>query len=149
MLLQQQPKLRKLPQVPGRDRRYLEPPPALSQHKTLRGQPVEDFAQRRDADAVILLEAFQPELLPRAEPAEHDVGANAAIAVIADRFLLFRSLDQCHCQSMRETANRQVPCQPIPLKRTFKALKANPVPMAFGELYTALENKTVDGQENP
>ena len=32
---------------------------------------------------------------------------------------------------------------------TFKALKANPVPMAFGELYTALENKTVDGQENP
>src|ERR1700704_1224496 len=31
----------------------------------------------------------------------------------------------------------------------FKALKANPVPMAFGELYTALENKTVDGQENP
>lgn len=32
---------------------------------------------------------------------------------------------------------------------TFKALKANPVPMAFGELYSALENKTVDGQENP
>jgi tripartite ATP-independent transporter DctP family solute receptor len=32
---------------------------------------------------------------------------------------------------------------------TFKAFKANPVPMAFGELYTALETKTVDGQENP
>ena len=32
---------------------------------------------------------------------------------------------------------------------TFKAFKANPVPMAFGELYTALENKTVDGEENP
>src|SRR5215468_7363749 len=32
---------------------------------------------------------------------------------------------------------------------TFKAMKANPVPMAFGELYTALENRTVDGQENP
>jgi len=32
---------------------------------------------------------------------------------------------------------------------TFKAFKANPVPMAFAELYTALENKTVDGQENP
>jgi tripartite ATP-independent transporter DctP family solute receptor len=32
---------------------------------------------------------------------------------------------------------------------TFKMLKANPVPMNFGELYTALENKTVDGQENP
>jgi tripartite ATP-independent transporter DctP family solute receptor len=32
---------------------------------------------------------------------------------------------------------------------TFKAFKANPVPMAFGELYSALETKTVDGQENP
>jgi tripartite ATP-independent transporter DctP family solute receptor len=32
---------------------------------------------------------------------------------------------------------------------TFKAFKANPVPMAFGELYTALENRTVDGEENP
>jgi TRAP-type transport system periplasmic protein len=32
---------------------------------------------------------------------------------------------------------------------TFKAFKANPVPMSFGELYTALETKTVDGQENP
>jgi TRAP-type transport system periplasmic protein len=29
------------------------------------------------------------------------------------------------------------------------ALGANPVPMAFTELYTALETKTVDGQENP
>jgi tripartite ATP-independent transporter DctP family solute receptor len=32
---------------------------------------------------------------------------------------------------------------------TFKAFKANPVPMSFGELYTALETKAVDGQENP
>jgi tripartite ATP-independent transporter DctP family solute receptor len=32
---------------------------------------------------------------------------------------------------------------------TFAALKANPVPMAFGEVYTALEQKTIDGQENP
>ena len=32
---------------------------------------------------------------------------------------------------------------------TFKALKANPVPMAFAELYGALEAKAVDGQENP
>jgi tripartite ATP-independent transporter DctP family solute receptor len=32
---------------------------------------------------------------------------------------------------------------------TFRAFKANPVPMNFGELYGALENKTVDGQENP
>src|SRR6187399_289248 len=32
---------------------------------------------------------------------------------------------------------------------SFNAFKANPIPMAFGELYTALETKTVDGQENP
>ena len=32
---------------------------------------------------------------------------------------------------------------------TFKVFKANPVPMAFAELYGALEAKAVDGQENP
>jgi tripartite ATP-independent transporter DctP family solute receptor len=32
---------------------------------------------------------------------------------------------------------------------TFKAFKANPVPMPFAELYPALESKAVDGQENP
>ncbi|MCF3642067.1 DctP family TRAP transporter solute-binding subunit [Rhizobium sp. TRM95111] len=32
---------------------------------------------------------------------------------------------------------------------TFRRLGANPVPMAFGEVFTALETKAVDGQENP
>ena len=32
---------------------------------------------------------------------------------------------------------------------TFKTVHANPVPMAFGELFTALESRTVDAQENP
>ncbi len=32
---------------------------------------------------------------------------------------------------------------------TFKAAGANPVPMAFGEVFTALETKAIDGQENP
>ena len=31
----------------------------------------------------------------------------------------------------------------------FKALKANPVPMSFGEVYGALETKALDAQENP
>lgn len=31
----------------------------------------------------------------------------------------------------------------------FAALGANPTPMAFSEVFTALESKTVDGQENP
>ncbi|CAM3237403.1 ABC transporter substrate-binding protein [Pseudomonas floridensis] len=37
---------------------------------------------------------------------------------------------------------------PIYLK-TFSALGANPVPMAFPEVYTGLEQHTIDGQENP
>jgi len=32
---------------------------------------------------------------------------------------------------------------------SFKAFKANPVPLPFAELYNALESKAVDGQENP
>ncbi|SDB62126.1 TRAP transporter substrate-binding protein [Pseudomonas sp. NFACC13-1] len=32
---------------------------------------------------------------------------------------------------------------------TFAALGANPVPMAFPEVYTGLEQHTIDGQENP
>src|SRR6188768_3347564 len=32
---------------------------------------------------------------------------------------------------------------------TFKTFNANPLPMAFAELYGALESKAVDGQENP
>ena len=32
---------------------------------------------------------------------------------------------------------------------TFKALGANPVPMTFGEVYVALESRTIDGQDNP
>jgi TRAP-type transport system periplasmic protein len=32
---------------------------------------------------------------------------------------------------------------------SFKTLGANAVPLAFSELFTALETKTVDGQENP
>ena len=31
----------------------------------------------------------------------------------------------------------------------WKALGANPTPMAFGEVYTALQQGTVEGQENP
>ena len=32
---------------------------------------------------------------------------------------------------------------------TFKAWGANPTPMAFNEVFTALEQKTIDGQDNP
>lgn len=42
----------------------------------------------------------------------------------------------------------RVPEIPIQIS-TFKALGANPTPIAFGELFTALQQGTVDGQENP
>jgi tripartite ATP-independent transporter DctP family solute receptor len=42
----------------------------------------------------------------------------------------------------------RTPEMPI-LMGTFKTLGANPTPMAFGELYMALQQGTVDGQENP
>ncbi len=37
---------------------------------------------------------------------------------------------------------------PVPLA-IWEALGANPTPMAFGELFSALEQGVVDGQENP
>ncbi|QOY34238.1 TRAP transporter substrate-binding protein [Anaerobacillus isosaccharinicus] len=42
----------------------------------------------------------------------------------------------------------RTPESPVSLA-IFKALGANPTPMSFGELYTALQQGTVDGQENP
>lgn len=42
----------------------------------------------------------------------------------------------------------RTPQSPVSLS-IFKTLGANPTPMSFGELYTALEQGTVDGQENP
>lgn len=42
----------------------------------------------------------------------------------------------------------RTPQSPVSLA-IFKALGSNPTPMNFGELYQALEQKIVDGQENP
>jgi len=42
----------------------------------------------------------------------------------------------------------RVPTIPYYVK-TFEALGANPTPIAFGELFQALEQRIVDGQENP
>jgi tripartite ATP-independent transporter DctP family solute receptor len=42
----------------------------------------------------------------------------------------------------------RVPESPVAVS-TFKALGTNPTPMSYGQLYTALQSKVVDGQENP
>jgi len=36
-----------------------------------------------------------------------------------------------------------------PMVAAWKAMGANPTPMAWGEVYTALQQKTIDAQENP
>ena len=51
---------------------------------------------------------------------------------------------------MEDIQGLKIRVQQIPVFiETFAALGANPVPMPFTELYTALETKAVDGQENP
>jgi TRAP-type transport system periplasmic protein len=51
---------------------------------------------------------------------------------------------------MEDIKGLKVRVQQIPVFiDTFTALGANAVPLPFPELYTALETKTVDGQENP
>lgn len=42
----------------------------------------------------------------------------------------------------------RVPEIPVVVE-SWKAMGANPTPMAFGEVYTALQQKTIDAQENP
>lgn len=42
----------------------------------------------------------------------------------------------------------RVPATPV-LQQTFKALGASPTTIGIGEVYTALQTKVVDGQENP
>jgi hypothetical protein len=64
--LQQQTKLCEIPELLDGDQRHLKGTPPLGEHEALRDEPVQDFAQRRDADAVVLLEAFTPALLPGA-----------------------------------------------------------------------------------
>lgn len=51
---------------------------------------------------------------------------------------------------MEDIQGLKIRVQQIPVFiEAFAALGANPVPLPFPELYTALETKTVDGQENP
>lgn len=53
-------------------------------------------------------------------------------------------------KTLEDLKGLKIRVQQIPTAiETFKALGANPVPMSFTELYTALETGTVDGQENP
>jgi len=53
-------------------------------------------------------------------------------------------------KTAKDAANMKIRVQESPPYISFvKALKSTPVPVPFGELYTALEQHVVDGQENP
>ena len=52
--------------------------------------------------------------------------------------------------SVKDVQGLKIRVPEIPLiVESWKAMGANPTPMAFGELYTALQQKTIDAQENP
>jgi tripartite ATP-independent transporter DctP family solute receptor len=53
-------------------------------------------------------------------------------------------------KTLKDLAGLKIRIQANPVFiETFKAFNANPVPMSFSELYTALESGAVDAQENP
>lgn len=53
-------------------------------------------------------------------------------------------------KTVEDIAGLKIRVIPSPINLAWvKALNANPVPMAFGEVYGALESKAIDGQENP
>lgn len=52
--------------------------------------------------------------------------------------------------SLEDLKGMKIRVQPIPVHvAAFKALGANPASIAWGELFTALQQGTVDGAENP
>ena len=64
----------------------------------------------------------------------------------------FRNLTNARksIQKVEDIAGLKLRVIPNPINLDWvKALGANPVPLAFPEVYTALETKAIDGQENP
>lgn len=92
------------------------------------------------------------------EVLDSDIGTDAAEPLLEDNLRIIAYFEN----GMRHTTadipiespgdfrglSIRTPEFPLSLS-TFQALGANPTPMAFGELYTALQQGTVDAQENP
>src|SRR5260221_9036762 len=84
-MLEQDSQLREFAQILDRYRCDLEPALAFGNDNPFRRQPVEDLAQRRNAEPVILLHRVELQPSRRIQHAEDDVGANAVIAAVAGR----------------------------------------------------------------
>ena len=57
------------------------------------------------------------------------------------------SKKECHLPSDYAGMKIRIPSGEVAMK-TFKAFGADPIAMTWGEVYTALQQKTVDGQDN-
>jgi len=103
------------------------------------------FTVSNHAQAVALLDGPLGKALPEKLPEKGLIG-------LAYRDLGFRNVTNSKRPVTRpedlEGLNLRMIPNPVFLD-TFKAFKANPVPMSFTEVYTALETRAVDGQENP
>jgi hypothetical protein len=82
----QQPEIGEFPEIVGGHRRNLEPARAFGDHQSFGRQPVEQLAQRADADPVGILEGFEPKLLRRRESAKNDVVAQSPVGSPAVRY---------------------------------------------------------------
>ena len=72
---QELPQIGEFLQVFRGDRRHFEAARAFRDDQAFGRQPVEQFAQRADADAVAVFQPVELELLRRRQPAENDVGS--------------------------------------------------------------------------
>src|SRR4051794_34414876 len=82
-MFEQDSQLRQFPKVLDRYRSDLEAALAFGNDKAFRSQPVQDLAQRADADAIIFLHRLQLEASGGRQDAEDDVGPNALISAVA------------------------------------------------------------------
>ena len=86
MALQKLAQVRHLLEVLNRHRRHFEAARALGDDQALRGQPVEQLAQRADTDAIALLQRLELEPLRGLESPGDDVVPDSAIGSFASRF---------------------------------------------------------------
>ena len=101
------------------------------------------FANAKEADAVVD-GPFGKKM--------HDKLQEKGIVGIAYWELGFRNMTNSKraINKVEDLAGLKIRVIPNPINLDWvKALDANPTPMAFGEVYGAMESKAIDGQENP
>jgi TRAP-type C4-dicarboxylate transport system substrate-binding protein len=107
------------------------------------------------AGSQVWLYDTQPEAIAKARVAvfqQWDKLQEKGIVGIAYWELGFRNMTNSKraINKVEDLAGLKIRVIPNPINLDWvKALDANPTPMAFGEVYGAMESKAIDGQENP